>query len=1610
MLIKIQGLPFKTKYQDVKLLVRSECTITDFKLDNLVVDSDGTKKVLVTVGNEAEAFCLIKCLNGYRMSNCVLGVEAISTPKAAEVHQPQNTYEQRPGQKYPPQTRNDYPNQMANDYNRGPPNYGQSSHNVGPQRPVEPMGGRNEGWNSGTPSSNQWSHNPTNNPQGSQNTGFPGTPIYPQHPSVPQRMNNSSYAANRPQQSPNYGYTPKSNMPDSGNTHSRQDMRNIEAPSTHNAAAGSRYPASFHQDKPITIMKDNFQGPTMYQMGSNPGSYPGATRGTPAIWNQGQEPKSQGYPKSNPLPYEKYDDDRRHSQLDKRSDGKIPQDGVRVAVYKDYEKSRQFSPGRRVATRNTSPSMKKRGPSPPASSHREMLARRLASPERKISPMGAAMSGRISPPIRNMSPPGRRVSPSGRWVSARPTSPHGRRPSPSGRRPSPSGRRPSPSGRRPSPSARRPSPSGRRPSPMGGRVLTPRMASPSGRRMSPSGRRVSPGRRPQSLERRPGSGRRMSPQRAGRHVSPPGRRGSPSERRMSPGDRRMLDRRESPRRLAAQKRGSPGRRLDSPPPGSGAGARQVSRYSPRRHHDDKIVDPKMDMDVAKGKQVRPAYESQASSQAMYSGGYRQSLKENVGYPMSGARQPEQRMSPWHQERDKNTYPPMKKEDDRRDINEKRHSRQSRSPVHRDRSPIRDHYRTNSPVSRSPRRSWALEKRPYGRSPEATEAPPPPIWPGKNSREDDTYKNKFSSHEDVPKHPTVWERPPMKLEDPKRDESRRSGEDKARGRGAFDPNQREPKFNPRHDFEDGRKEEYQRQRDMARRSAERRDYREGHPKMHEESRYDDYRRLRSPGREEPKKPEFHKEFDKDFEDIYKRAQEFRKKAEQLRRSGDSRRDDHDDERREPHREEKYDRRRDNSPHRHADMDRHEREPDRRYEDPKYKERDPRDREPEWKLVDKMKKYPLMPHVKAKREKAADELLEKIMHKYKQIADLNEDQKKRVAEELKLGLSRMFTDMFGDTDVSFIEIVIKYQAKVSAKQEEAMVREVLECLPSMFRRGKRSAPEPEGSSKMARYSPQSAMKEDEADEKCNNSHDWNMNVEQPAKSGFMAQKGMVNLPPPQLVAPQLAAPPYASFGPSAAAQFVTPQMVSQMMVPLTMPMVQFVPTFPQNQFEGNQDRQTFNSHTDEHKLFLCKDDFEPFTDVQAQLLKSFLISQIVKVTETSQGWAPDLTLKGINTIQRYEISSRDEASKDWLVNLDFSDFKLFRVLVYTDEELWYERAAIWLPGHSRCRSIEPLDKLKLQNRKLEGVNIGKWKFVKKVVNMKGTRLYVDMPPSSTCALEKHKMMLSYELQKVNVILKAVAVDKDAFDAGLKEVSMNPMMLTTAIQNAPMPSLSHDPGAVQLTLKGNKTISIDEARKLKECIIYHLFRYLQSGGTSRVDFVKYGSLPPNHFGVVPENPESKRWLLSTQFGKVNRSLIVVVGGDESNVKYFRMYMHLPVECPLNANLAIERLRRSNQGVKGINFNLWKALNRMTTLEKKKHTLDVKIDLESVETLRTLNFQLDYVDDKNNQQIVMVNSRHTSQQLHDMIKAYRDEMRDSYDIANMDLGSSDEDVICLD
>ncbi|CAH0757214.1 unnamed protein product [Diatraea saccharalis] len=280
--------------------------------------------------------------------------------------------------------------------------------------------------------------------------------------------------------------------------------------------------------------------------------------------------------------------------------------------------------------------------------------------------------------------------------------------------------------RRLSPQDRRPSPH-RRPSP-GGPIRPP------DRRLSP-GRRVSPGRRMSP-------GRRVSP---GRRMSPTGRRMSPG-RRVSPNDRRAPVR-KSPGRVSPHKRSSPGRRLVSP-------GRDNLRYSPSRRHD------KSDFSDSRGpKQIRPAYEADAKApnQAMYSDGYRPNLHENVSYP---SRQTDQRSSSW-QDRDKNTYPGSKKQDEDRRMVRGTEPEAKRSPIHksrspnrrdvRERSPLRDRYRRHSPSPRSPRRSWALEKR---RSPEISEAPPPPVWPGQNP--EDHYTRPTSKTQEGAKPVPVWD--------------------------------------------------------------------------------------------------------------------------------------------------------------------------------------------------------------------------------------------------------------------------------------------------------------------------------------------------------------------------------------------------------------------------------------------------------------------------------------------------------------------------------------------------------------------------------------------------------------------------------------------------------------------------------------------------------------------------------------------------------------------------------------------------------------------------------------------------------------------------------------
>jgi hypothetical protein len=472
---------------------------------------------------------------------------------------------------------------------------------------------------------------------------------------------------------------------------------------------------------------------------------------------------------------------------------------------------------------------------------------------------------------------------------------------------------------------------------------------------------------------------------------------------------------------------------------------------------------------------------------------------------------------------------------------------------------------------------------------------------------------------------------------------------------------------------------------------------------------------------------------------------------------------------------------------------------------------------------------------------------------------------------------------------------------------------------------------------------------------------------------------------------------------------PQFKSVHQMPLLMnpnPLMVPSPFVPQM---THQDNIVFDvDKEDGYNLYLCKDDFKPFAKAQAEFLKQFLVSQIFSTTETSHGWAPEFTLKGLQSMFRYEMHTYDERSRDWLINLDFSEFTLFSVLVYTKEELWYERAAIWLPGHSRCRNIEPLDKLKLQNKKLEDINIGKWKLVKKIVNCKGTRIYVDMPPSSARALEKHKMTLSYELQKVNVFLKAIAVDKDAFDAGLQEPSTTDQsVVVAAAKSSPMPSLKEHNNIVRVSLKGSKSLSIEQVRKIKEMIIYNLFKYHQTDGSSKTDFVKYGFCSPNSLGLLPENQESKRWLTTADIGRLNRQPIVILGGDNTNTRYLKMYLTVPSDHNCNAAMVTERLKQSNQGVKGINFNMWKPITVVN--DRSKFKFEVEVDLDSAETIYKMKFQLDYVDDRHHTKIVHFKPEYNLNRFVELIAKYRAELTDSYDVANMDLASSDEDIICL-
>ncbi|XP_059045731.1 uncharacterized protein LOC131841431 [Achroia grisella] len=1599
MMLTIHGLPLTTKYHDVKVIVRRECNLGDYILDNLVTDEDGFKKIRIGVADEAEGANLMKCLNGYRVGGQALRVVPMGkTP----INNSQPTFEQR-GNNF--SARNEFSNHMT-DYDRPEPG-----------RSVQPWAG------------NQWAQNQQipnagNNFNYQQSTLNPG---YGQQQQQAQGQRTVQPFLNRlPVQEPVFsgGVRPvatKALMPDPQQPR-RLDarshvLRNVEIvdQSLNRQNMSGRFPGNqnFEQQKSITIMKDNFQGPNQYSANQqgHPQNYP--NQGQPS-WQQGPQQKPQPFSKDNPPFKSQYEDERKYS--DRHPGGPKNPEGRNM-----YEKTRGFSPQRSPMVRGMSPERPHGGSDrrphvgPDGRPHSGPDGRPRGGPDGRLGllgpdgrprggpdgrhgllgpdgrprggqddrPHGGPDERRLSPGRRSILP-GRRNSPSGRRIS-----PSERRFSPPGRRMSPSGRRISPPGRRVSPPGRRMSPSGRRMSPSGRRM------SPSGRRMSPSGRRMSP------------SGRRMSP--SGRRMSPSGRRMSPSARRMSPGDRRPPER-----------AGPSSHRAESPrlQPDS----RHGIMYSPSRLHSEKSEATR-----SMPKQVRPAYEpdSQAPNQAMYSGGYRPNVRENVQYPIPGGRQGEH--SSW-QDREKLSFPLKKLEEDRRermsrgtdrlpdhgvDMKRQPSPRKSRSPSRRERSPLRDRYRRHSPSPRSPRRSWALEKR---RSP--VEAPPPPIWPGQNLHEEDKYSRsrRPDFHDkNEPTKPMVWERSTFlqKNEDSHRDRRPQIepfGDDSSRSRR--DVGLREPlrsghrqdspvrpfkieeerfpkrdqsKFSPRENF---RPQEIHDQKHR----SDRDDYRELPPRSEREPHRDELRRQELPRRPEERMEDYTKrqeKFDQELDDVYKRAVEFAKKTDELRR--------HDRRRAIPE-----ERRRDDE-HRDERQFRRDEEPRRDFHDPRQEDRHSRheerpsshhsdeyhtsSREREWKTGNVKKWTILDAAIKVKRDKACDELCNTIIQKHFNVIH-SEEMKHQISEELKNVLFKQLYDMFGDQDVSFIEMVIKFNSKFAGHDEDKLFNDVMSKLQPHYRNMKRSAPETSDiPAKTFRRSPDLNLKDSSS--LPFQTYSWNMNV------GFT--NPTINM---EYVCP-LPVPPIDD--------------VNTVMVPgYTFDTASQEQMYVyQSSVQSFEDIKPIEQEDDGFHLYLCKDDFEPLFDTDTEKLKQFVVSKIFNVTETSDGWAPNFMFKGLQSHHRYELITGDPQSKEWLLTLDFSDFTRFNVLVYTNEELWYERAAIWLPGHSRYRFEEPFIKLQLQNRKTEKLNIGKWKLVKKILNIKGTRLYVDMPPSSARLIEQDKLMLSYELHKVSVLLRASAVDKDAFDAGLIEQSvLSKEDIRSAIANSPMPSLNqNDPNIIKIELKGSKTLTLQQGRKIKDMVIYNMFKYHEDGGGSRTDFEKYGFCTPNHFGVIPANSESKKWLLSRNIGKLNRQPVVVVGGDDRNTKYFTMYVTVPFESNKCMSLIAKRLKQSNQGVKNLNFSMWKPKQFISL--KNKSQLEVEIDMESVETIIKMKFALDYLlgDRSTITHTAYFQPKMSKEKLLDTIKKYKSEQMDSYDVANMELDteSDSDEVECL-
>ncbi|XP_022130507.2 uncharacterized protein LOC111004014 isoform X3 [Pieris rapae] len=939
MMITIHGLPSNVKYHDLKAVIKQECNVTDYILDNLLPEGNGLKKVRMGLANDSDGNQVMKYLNGYNFSGYILHVTAVGKSASFQSEQ-----------------QNALP-----DYSR-----------------VDPWNNQSQWSSAQQEQQSQQNYQQINSYAASNIVNQPPRTQYDQRISILDRIGPQSEGFSATQKT-----SPLHTMSQVSSHTSRGFLRSVELIDTSHNVPQRQDNFVGTNNRPTTINKDNFRG---RQYNSQPEQNLGHYQ--QQSWGE-QVPKQDLLTKNPRIAYDTSSQDKR-------------------APMKDAIKDMPFKEKHQFQGRAS-----------------DMAQERIDSTRRNIH------SSDIHVHPRRFSPSERRVSPNGR-----PSSPS--------YRPGPESQyrvfQESQSYRASSPSNRQVVQDGRRLSP--------------GRRMSPTAQRISPFSRSLPMQARPvsPSRRRLSP---GRKMSPTGRGRA---RHASPMRKEAMDARNMSGRREDIRRTSPKRPAQE-------------RYSPSRNLDDTRL----------AKQVRPAYDTALDSkQATYSGGFRQN--ENVRYATKGR---EERAEPWsnrvgehnksHAE-DRRDMGRMAKFELPRSIEHSRvmedevkrsssRNRESRSP-RRDRSPIRDRFKRHSPSPRSPRRSWALEKR---RSPEDAEVPPPPIWPGQDHTIKDVREKRkpYAVQTQDSRGPT-WD---MNKYEPTLDECsqiRTTADDRrVFGRGLIQvrkdlekwkpigndsPKLSPPRYKPEENERALRRKDLEiRHQDHRMQDSERKIRPER--KEFEEPRRNDDRHYKtaftdaselSKMKEEltrriEKKSEILKkqeELQKEIEDVYKRAADFTKKTEY--RKGDRRHDEY-----------KEPRSRDDLDPKEFDLPTLTRLKEERRE--RYYER--QDTRPDSR--DKISRHEdsRADEASQKRNKACEAITDKILEKFGGM--LPKDILLRVQKEMKLAVRKILLRMFGDEDVSFIEMIIKFNSKHSTKDEEDIYDKVLSSFPYQFKNIKRPA---------------------------------------------------------------------------------------------------------------------------------------------------------------------------------------------------------------------------------------------------------------------------------------------------------------------------------------------------------------------------------------------------------------------------------------------------------------------------------------------------------------------------------------------------------------------------